>query len=198
MTCGVASAEVDKVTAAAATAVRIATAASASCQRRGRNRRRGARSSTSAVGVGGGRSRARRDSVHRCGARRRLEGRVVAEDRLLEPLQCLARLDAEVVDERAARLGVGVERLRLPVGAVEGEHLLRAEPFPQRVLAHEQVQLAENLFVPAEREVAVDPVHQRRQPQLVELRHLVAAERLEQEPARVGPRQSASASCSSS
>ena len=69
----------------------------------------------------------------------------------------------------------------MAVGTVEGEHLLRAESFPQRVLAHEHVQLAEHLFVPAEREVAVDPVHQRRQPQLVELRHLVASERLELE-----------------
>jgi hypothetical protein len=61
----------------------------------------------------------------------------VAEDRLLKPLQPLARLDAEVVDERSPRLAVRLERIRLPVGAVEGEHLLPAEPFTQRVLAHE-------------------------------------------------------------
>ena len=36
--------------------------------------------------------------------------------------------------------------------------------------------------MPAEREVAVDPVHQRRQPQLVELRDLVTSARLELEP----------------
>ena len=96
-------------------------------------------------------------------------------------MQRLARLDAEVVDERAARLGVCVKRLRLPVGAVEGEHLLRAEPFPQRVLAHEQAQLTEDLFVPAERNVTVDPVHQRRQPELVELGDLVTTARFEQQ-----------------
>ena len=67
----------------------------------------------------------------------------------------------------------------MPVGTVEGEHLLRAEPFSQRVLAHEQVQLPENLFVAAEREIAIDPVHQRRQSQLVELRHLISAEGLQ-------------------
>ena len=99
----------------------------------------------------------------------------MAEDRLLQPLQRLARFDAEVVDERLPRLGVGVERLRLPVGTVEGEHLLRAQPFSERVLAHEQVQLAESLFVASECEIAVDPVQQRRQPQLVELRHLVTS-----------------------
>ena len=36
--------------------------------------------------------------------------------------------------------------------------------------------------MPAEREVAVDPVHQRRQPQLVELRDLVSSARLELQP----------------
>src|SRR5205085_11303233 len=54
MTCGVAAAELERVTAAAADAARIATAASASCQRRGRHRRRGALSSTPTVGVGVG------------------------------------------------------------------------------------------------------------------------------------------------
>ena len=86
----------------------------------------------------------------------------MTEDCLLEPLQRLARLDAEVVDERLPRLGVRVERIGLPVGAVEGEHLLRAEPFPQRVLAHQQAQLTEDVLVAAEFEVAVDPVHQHR------------------------------------
>src|SRR6184192_2349930 len=42
------------------------------------------------------------------------------------------------------------------------------------LLVREQVELAESLFVAAERELAVDPVHQRCQPQFVELRHLVA------------------------
>src|SRR5262249_32594901 len=54
-------------------------------------------------------------------------------------------------------------------------------PFPQWMLAHEHVQLPERLLVAAEREVAVDPVHQRGQPQLVELRHLLMSARLELE-----------------
>jgi hypothetical protein len=103
----------------------------------------------------------------------------VAEDCLLEPLQGLARLDAEIVDQRPPRIGIGLERVRLPIGPVEGEHLQRTEPFPQRMLAHEDTQFSEGLLVAAEREVAVDPVHQRRQPQLVELRHLVAPARLQ-------------------
>ena len=97
------------------------------------------------------------------------------QDSLLESLQPLARLDAEVVDERPPRLRVCLERVRLPAGAVERQHLLRAEPFPKRMLAHEDAQLSNGFFVPAEREVAVDPVHQRRQPLLVELYHLVSS-----------------------
>src|SRR5262249_7335314 len=51
----------------------------------------------------------------------------------------------------------------------------------QRVLTYEQIQLAENLLVASERKVAIDPVHQRHESQLVELRDLVASARLELE-----------------
>ena len=100
---------------------------------------------------------------------------------MLEPLQGLARLDPELVDERLPRLLVGGEGVGLPVGAVEGEHLLGAQALTQRMLADEHLQLAEHVLVAAEREIAVDPVHQRGQPQLVELRDLVAPVRLERE-----------------
>ena len=50
------------------------------------------------------------------------------------------------------------------------------------MLAHKHVQLAERALVPPEGEIAVDAIHQRRQPQLVELRHLVSSARLELEP----------------
>ena len=93
---------------------------------------------------------------------------------------------------RASR--VCVERLRLPVRAVEGEHLLRAEPFPQRMLPHEHAHLAENLLVSAERELAVDPVHHAGEAQLVELRDLVAPATRGGGRRSVGPRQSESAS----
>ena len=63
----------------------------------------------------------------------------MAEDRSLQSLQRLTRLDPEVVDQRAPRFGVRIERVGLSVSTVEGEHLLRAESFPQRMLTHEQV-----------------------------------------------------------
>jgi hypothetical protein len=67
-----------------------------------------------------------RETIYRSRALRRFERPVMAKDRLLEPLQRLARLDAEVVHERMPRLCICLERLRLPVGTVERKHLLRA------------------------------------------------------------------------
>src|SRR5436309_2048868 len=115
-----------------------------------------------------------------------LERRVVAEDPLLQPLQRRARLDPELLHEHLPCLLVGIERLRLALGAVEGEHQLRAQPFPQRVFTDEHLQLAQHLIVPPERKIAVDPIHQRRQPQLVELCHLLTPVRLEQESGESG------------
>ena len=93
----------------------------------------------------------------------------MSEDCLLESLQGLAGLDSELVDQVVPGLLVGVEGIRLAVGAVEGEHLLRAQALPERMLANEYLQLAEHVLVTAHGEIAVDPVHEHRQPQLVEL-----------------------------
>src|SRR5215472_11964497 len=49
------------------------------------------------------------------------------------------------------------------------------------MLAHEHVQLPENLLVAPEGEITVNPVHQRGKPQLVQLRYLVPSERLKLE-----------------
>ncbi len=106
----------------------------------------------------------------------------MSQDRLLEPLQGLAGLDSELVDQVVPGLLVGVERVRLAVGAVEGEHLLGAQAFPERMLANEHLQLAEHLLVTTPGEIAIDPVHEHVQSQLVELHHLVPSERLESEP----------------
>ena len=103
------------------------------------------------------------------------------QDRLLEPLQRLAGLNSELVDQVVPGLLVRLESIRLAVGPVEGKHLLGAQAFPQPVFADEHVQLAQHLLMSTEREVAVDPVHQRRQPELVELGDLFTAVRFEQQ-----------------
>ena len=100
----------------------------------------------------------------------------MAQDRLLEPLQGLAGLDSQLVDQVVPSLLVGVEGVRLAVGTVEGEHLLSAEPLPERMLANEHLELAEQVLVTTLGEIAIDPVHQHGQSQLVELPHLVPSE----------------------
>ena len=55
----------------------------------------------------------------------RAEGRVLAEDRLLELAQGRARLDAELVDEQAARVAIDPEGFGLTAGAVERLHQRR-------------------------------------------------------------------------
>ena len=75
---------------------------------------------------------ARRRSSRRRRARE-VERRILAQDRLLELAERLARLDAELLDEPLARVRVDAQRLRLPPRAVEREHELPAQPLAQRV-----------------------------------------------------------------
>ena len=66
----------------------------------------------------------------------RLDGerRIVPEDRLLQLLQRGPRLEAELVLHRLACPPERVERRRLPIAPVEGEHQLPAEPLAAPVL----------------------------------------------------------------
>ena len=91
------------------------------------------------------------------------------QDRALELLQLLARLRAQLVDERLARGGVGGERVRLPTGAVERKHELRAKALAERLLRDELLELGDHLGLPAEREVGVDPALERLEAQLAEM-----------------------------
>ena len=102
----------------------------------------------------------------RCGARKRL---VLGEDRLLELLELRAGLEAELGDERLARVRVRVERVRLTPGAVEREHQLCAQPLAQRVRSNERRELADQLRVPPAGEVGVDPRLECCEPLLLEL-----------------------------
>ena len=74
----------------------------------------------------------------------------------------------EALDERLPRLAVDLERLGLAARAVEREHLLAAQPLAQRVLGDERLELGDERRVPPERELGVDPLLERREPQLLE------------------------------
>ena len=121
-------------------------------------------------------------------ARRRLKRRVVLEDLPLQGLQLGARLDPELVHEPAPRRAVGLERLGLTSAAVERDEQLALEPLPERVRGDQRLELGQDVLMAAEREVGLDPILERRQPQVLEPPDLVLRERLVRE---VGERRSA-------
>ena len=67
-----------------------------------------------------------------------VEPRILGQDRALELAQPLARLDAQLVGQRAAGVAVGLQRVGLPVGAVQREHQLRPQPLAVGVLGDQR------------------------------------------------------------
>ena len=94
----------------------------------------------------------------------------------------MPRLEAEVVDRRLSSRPIGGERIRLPTGPVEREHLLAAEPLAIRVLSDKRVQLGDERRVASELEVGVDPLLERPESQLLEVGPRSDGERLAVEP----------------
>ena len=113
--------------------------------------------------------------------RNAVEGRFLPEDALLEVTELTARLDPELLHERAASVGVGVERLRLPSRPVERQHQLRAKALPQRVPLDQLLELADHGAVLTGRERVVDGELARPQPELLEAADLGSGERLVRE-----------------
>ena len=150
-------------------APRRARAASAAPPARSRGRRTGTAAS----------ARAAPEARPARGSRgsRELERRVLGQDLLLELPERRARLEPELV-ERRPRVAVGLERLRLPARAVEREHELAPEPLAVRMLGDQRLELADQARVAAEREVGLDPLLERRQPELLEPAGLDPRERL--------------------
>ena len=92
----------------------------------------------------------------------------MGEDRLLELAQLAAGFEAQLAGEPVAQVAERRERVGVPAGAVEREHLLPAQPLAQRVLGDERLQLPRDVGVAAEREVGLDALLQRQDPQLLE------------------------------
>ena len=109
-------------------------------------------------------------------ARRRLERRILVEDAPLELAQRGARLEAQLLHQHAPTLPKGFERVGLSAGAVEREHQLAAQPFTERLLDEESLDLSDELGVAAEREVGADAVLEGGEPQLLEAPALCGGE----------------------
>ena len=90
------------------------------------------------------------------------------EDRALKLGKRPRRLDPELGDERLARRPIHLERLGLPPRAIEREHQQPAQALAQGVVPHERLELGEHGAVPAERELGLEPLLERGEPQLLE------------------------------
>ena len=93
---------------------------------------------------------------------------VLDEDRLLESLQRLARLDPQLVHEHAPCPLVCVQGLRLSAGPVKREHQLSAKPLAQGVVSDQGFELGDEVVVTAERKVGFDPLLECRQAKLLQ------------------------------
>ena len=102
--------------------------------------------------------RGSRGSGHGKGSGRGVEAGIVIEDRRLQISELAAGIDAELVEQGAARLLDGAQCVRLPARAVEGERELGAEGFPQGIEPDELGQLARERAVAAECEIGRDAV----------------------------------------
>ncbi|HZT84887.1 MAG TPA: hypothetical protein VE984_05645 [Gaiellaceae bacterium] len=100
--------------------------------------------------------------------RPRVEGLVLAQDRLLQQPELAARLEAQLGGQGPARVLVGLERLGLPAGAVEGEHEVFPQLLMEGLVAHERLELGNQLARTAEGEIGGDAVRRRRPAALLE------------------------------
>ena len=105
----------------------------------------------------------------------------MAEDLRLELPELGAGLDPELLDEARAGVLVRLESLCLASRALEREHQLAPERLAQRMLADERLELADDVAVPSQLEIRVDPLADGDEPQLVEATDLRLREVLEGE-----------------
>jgi len=115
---------------------------------------------------------ARQRSRDRRRTQRRRQRRIVLQDRALELLQTRARVEPELIGQRAPRLSQDGERLDGSSGPVEGHRKVRPQRLAQRVLGDERAQLADQLRVVAARELGLDAALDRVEPHLIEPQRL--------------------------
>jgi hypothetical protein len=113
-----------------------------------------------------------------CGSAGGVERRVLLEHAPLEIPQRRWRLDPELVVEHAPERLIRIECLCVSPRPIQGEHVLGAEPFAQRMTGDQALQLTDDISMIAKREICLDPPLERRCPKLFQTRALVACEGL--------------------
>ena len=109
---------------------------------------------------------------------RRVEARVLGEDLLLESAQLGPGLDPDLLDQRLARLAVGIEGLGLAPGAIEGEHALGVKALAQWLLGDQSLEPNDRILMAPGRQLGVDRQFERPHVELLEATDLRAGERL--------------------
>ena len=107
-----------------------------------------------------------------------IERGILVENRALELPERERGFDAERLHERASRIAIRRERVRLPSRAIESEHELGAEALTEWVPAHQQLELGDELGIAAEGEIHLDPFLEGLEPKLLEPRDLGLRPRL--------------------
>jgi len=110
-----------------------------------------------------------------------IERRVLTEDRSLQVMQRAARLDAELIDKKGARVSIHSESLGLTARAIQGEHQLASKPLAERMLGDERLELTYEVGVATELEVGLDPLFHRHEAKLFEPGTLAPGKRLRSE-----------------
>jgi hypothetical protein len=101
---------------------------------------------------------------------RRLECRILPQNRPLELVEGGRWLDPEALDEQTPGVAVDVEGIRLTAASVEREHQLAPQTLPERVFVHEPLDLCDQLEMTTKRQLCVDPVLERGEVELLESR----------------------------
>src|SRR5262249_8372051 len=96
----------------------------------------------------------------------------------LELLQHRSGVDPELLGEQPTPALEHLQRVGLPAAAIQRKHQLATQPLAERVLGDERLQLRDQLVMSAERQVGLDPIADRRQPELLQPRDLTLGERL--------------------
>ena len=131
-------------------------------------------------GAVAGRRGCRRAGRFRCAFRRdrKVERRLLSEDRMFHPGDVVSRLDAQFGDQHGAQILEDAQCLGLPTRAVEREHALRPQALAHRVGAGQRLQLAGQCLVATHRQRGVDPQLRGGEQQLLEAARLGPGEGL--------------------
>jgi len=95
---------------------------------------------------------------------RRVQRRVLGQHGGLQPPQLRPRIDAKLAGQQSPGALISPERITLAPRPVQGHHQLAPQPLAQRMLLDQRLELPDQLAMPAQHQLGLDPVLERGQP----------------------------------